>query len=241
MQSIIVIPCYNEEKRLSEKAFAEYADTHKGISFLFVNDGSNDSTLSTLQRLVSQNDRMHLLDLPGNVGKAEAVRRGFLHATTQFNAELIGFWDADLATPLSEIEAMISSMERGGYDIVTGLRLMRLGAQVWRKKTRHYTGRCFATVASMLLDLPVYDTQCGAKLFKSGIVPQLFTEPFITKWLFDVELLARYKKLFGKAQTIKQVYEHPVMAWVDVSGSRLRSHDFVKAPKELWKIWRKYK
>jgi len=115
-----------------------------------------------------------------------------------------------------------------------------LGAQVKRKNSRHYLGRIFATVASKILKLPVYDTQCGAKLYKKNIVLQLFEEQFITKWLFDVELLARYINLFGRGNAIEKIYEFPVFRWEDVGASRLKIIDFIKAPLELWKINKKY-
>ena len=128
-----------------------------------------------------------------------------------------------------------------GFDIVMGLRLMRLGAKVKRKTMRHYLGRCFATAASMMLKLPVYDTQCGAKLFRSDVVKAIFDEQFITRWLFDVELLARYKQHYGIEQATQKIYEFPLFQWQDIDGSQLKSRDFFKAPMELMKIRSKYK
>ena len=241
MLTTIVIPCYNEENRLNQEAFTNYVEMHPEIHFLFVNDGSTDNTLSLLKRLAEQHDQLHYLDLEVNGGKAEAVRQGMLHAANNFNCDYVGFWDADLATPLEEIEHFISQMQRKDFDIVTGLRLMRLGASIKRKSMRHYLGRCFATTASIVLKLPVYDTQCGSKLYKSHIVSTLFNQTFITRWLFDVELLARYNKAFGREQAIQRIYEYPLLYWEDVDGSRVKVKDFFKAPYELWKIKRNYR
>ena len=240
MKTVVVVPCYNEAKRLPQQEFLQFVREHDDVAFLFANDGSRDNTLEVLQSLCQQHERLHVLDLQPNGGKAEAVRRGMLHAAETMQPEYICFWDADLATPLYEIPHFVEWADKG-YDIVTGLRLMRLGAEVRRKKLRHYLGRCFATCASMMLQLPVYDTQCGAKLFRSKIVREIFPEPFISKWLFDVELLARYKQRFGIQQATDKIYEYPLFHWIDVAGSTLKKKDFLVAPMELLRIRKKYK
>lgn len=239
MKTIIIVPCYNEAKRLPQQQFVDYVGRHPDVAFMFANDGSKDDTLSMLKTLTARHEQLMLLDIQPNGGKAEAVRQGILHAATTYDVQYIGFWDADLATPLEEIDDFVTWMDKG-YDMVTGLRLMRLGAKVRRKKIRHYLGRCFATCASMMLHLPVYDTQCGAKLFNAREVEKLFYEPFITRWLFDVEILARYEKLFGRRQAMEKIYELPLFQWEDVGGSQLKSKDFFKAPMELLKIRKTY-
>lgn len=240
MKTIVVVPCYNESKRLPQDAFLDYVERHDDVAFLFANDGSRDNTLEVLQSLTARHERLLLLDIQPNGGKAEAVRKGMLYAAEHYKPEYIAFWDADLATPLDEIKPMVEWADKG-YDAIMGLRLMRLGAKVKRKPMRHYLGRCFATVASLMLDLPVYDTQCGAKLFRTEVVEAIFPEQFITRWLFDVELLARYKKVYGKERAISKIYEFPLFQWQDIDGSQLKSRDFFKAPVELMKIKRKYK
>jgi dolichyl-phosphate beta-glucosyltransferase len=240
MQTTIIIPCYNEEKRLPVNAFQRFAENNKNVQFLFVNDGSNDNTIGVLKTLCSQNERLLMINLSDNCGKAEAVRQGMSHAFEHLNSTYIGFWDADLATPLNEIEIFIDCFQKNDFQIVTGCRLLRLGANVKRKNVRHYLGRIFASAASIMLGMPVYDTQCGAKLYKAPVVPLLFDKPFISQWLFDVELLARYITIFGKEKAIKNIYEYPLFSWEDVDGSSVNIKAFYKAPVELWKIKRKY-
>lgn len=240
MQNTIVIPCYNEANRLNQSAFFDYLRDHPDVVFLFVNDGSSDNTLEMLREFSEKHPQIHYLDVQPNGGKAEAVRQGMLYAAEQFTSEYIGFWDADLATPLYEIDNFLSCAHRKDFDIVTGLRLMRLGADVKRKAVRHFIGRCFATVASLLIGIPVYDTQCGAKIFKSSLVKELFSTPLITRWLFDVELLARYIQRHGRDNAIRCIYEYPLLEWADVNGSKLTFKDFLKAPFELLRIWKKY-
>jgi glycosyltransferase involved in cell wall biosynthesis len=237
---ITVIPCYNEEKRLNKQAFLDFIHENPSYSFLFVNDGSKDNTLDILTQWVNIHENLFLLNLEKNGGKAEAVRQGMLYAAKNFGSDFIGFWDADLATPLVEIPHFMNTMLHYDFDIITGLRLLRLGAKVKRKSSRHFLGRIFATAASNVLKLPVYDTQCGAKLYKKQMVEPLFNDHFITKWLFDVEILARYVKLFGNENAMQKIYELPVFQWEDVGGSQLKVKDFLKAPAELWKIKRKY-
>ena len=240
MKTLVVVPCYNESQRLKQEEFLHYVQEHPDIDFLFANDGSRDNTLEVLLALCAQHPQLHCLDLQPNGGKAEAVRRGMLHAAEAYQPEYIMFFDADLATPLFEIEQFVAWADKG-YDIVMGLRLMRLGAQVRRKTVRHYLGRCFATCASLMLDLPVYDTQCGAKLFRTQVVRDLFPQPFITRWLFDVEILARYNQRYGKDSAPQRIYEYPLFQWIDIDGSRLKKRDFIKAPVELLKIKRQYR
>ncbi len=240
MKTIVVVPCYNESKRLRQDDFLHYVEQNDDVAFLFANDGSRDNTLEVLQELTAKHERLLMLDIQPNGGKAEAVRKGMLYAAKQYKPDYIAFWDADLATPLEEIEPMVKWADKG-YDAVMGLRLMRLGAKVKRKTMRHYLGRCFATVASMMLKLPVYDTQCGSKLFRREVVEAIFQEQFITRWLFDVELLARYKQRYGVEQAIQKIYEYPLFQWEDVDGSQLKSRDFFKAPLELMKIRKRYK
>lgn len=239
MKTIVIVPCYNEAQRLPQQQFLDYVQHHDDVAFLFANDGSSDDTLQVLKSLTEKHERLLMLDIQPNGGKAEAVRRGVMHAAQQYDAPYIGFWDADLATPLFEIENFVAWADKG-FDIVTGLRLMRLGAKVKRKKLRHYLGRCFATCASMILKLPVYDTQCGAKLFNRRVTVNLFSTPFITKWLFDVEILARYEKVYGAKVATEKIYELPLFQWEDVDGSRLKRSDFLRAPKELLKIRKTY-
>ena len=232
LKTLIIVPCYNESQRLPREAFVRFAAEHPDVEFLFANDGSIDSTLAVLEGLCA--------DLQPNGGKAEAVRRAMLEGVATYSPDYIGFWDADLATPLNEIPPFVEWMGKG-YDMVTGLRLMRLGAKVRRKASRHYLGRVFATCASLVLRLPVYDTQCGAKLYRAEVVPTLFGEKFITRWLFDVELLARYCRQYGNDKARTKIYEYPLYQWIDVAGSRLKGRDFLKAPLELLRIWRKYR
>ncbi len=224
MKTIIIIPCYNEAKRLPVNTFLDFLKTNSDVTFFFVNDGSTDNTMSVLEELTSKHSSLQYLDLEKNGGKAEAIRQGMQHVIREFNCEYVGFWDADLATPLDEIPYFINMANYRNYEMITGLRLTRLGTKVKRKTSRHYLGRIFATCASMVLRLPVYDTQCGAKLYRTDIVSGIFEQSFITRWLFDVEILARYVSLYGRENAMKNIYEYPVFQWEDELQISLQSY-----------------
>src|SRR5262249_12677864 len=104
-------------------------------------------------------------------------------------------------------------------------------------------GRVFATAASLIVNLPVYDTQCGAKLFRvTPATGALFEQPFGSRWFFDVEILARMVTASwgnDRARAHEQIYEYPLDEWHDVPGSRLRALDYLRAGIDLGSIgWR---
>ena len=236
------MPCHNEARRLDRKAVEAFIQSTPTIDLMMVDDGSVDSTAEVLQALKSATSgRLHVLCLARNQGKAEAVRAG-VHAVLALNRfDVVGFCDADLATPLSEMVRLTEVLDEHNADMVFGCRLLRLGADIQRSKARHYLGRVFATVVSSMLGLPVYDTQCGAKVFRAPIARELFEAEFSSRWLFDVELLARYLQSYDRELTLSKVIEVPLNVWVDHPGSKLALSDFLIAPFELWRIRRRYR
>lgn len=240
----IVVPCYNESVRLDAAAFLAYAASHPEIQFVFVNDGSKDDTIGVLRRMQAADPSIEILDKSPNGGKAEAVRDGMRHALRMEGVAIVGFWDADLATPLEAIVDLLQTMEtRAGIDIVIGSRVKLLGRQIERKAVRHYLGRVFATFASLTLELPIYDTQCGAKLFRvTSTLDQVLDKPFLSRWIFDVELIARLVQAQPRSgKPVRDcLYEFPLQCWRDVPGSKLKSGDFLRAARELWQIRREY-
>ncbi|MFM1801740.1 MAG: hypothetical protein RJA81_1092 [Planctomycetota bacterium] len=242
-RTIIIVPCYNEAQRLNASQFLEFSRHNQLIDFLFVNDGSQDETIVILQELSNlSNGNIRHLDLKINQGKAEAVRQGMLFALKE-GYDYAGYFDADLATPLEEIPRFICLIEsKPELWMVLGARVLMLGRTIKRKAIRHYLGRIFATVVSLLLNLPVYDTQCGAKLFRNNpAVRKVFERPFVSRWIFDVEIIKHLlfiERSSGNAEVEKRFYELPLNQWEDVAGSKLKSTDFFKAFVELIKIQR---
>ncbi len=238
----IVVPCYNEEQRLNPFAFRRFLVDSPRCRLIFVNDGSRDGTLELLHRLAGACDPglVEVVDLPQNGGKAEAVRQGMLHAW-QGGAELIGFWDADLATPLDAVEDFVRVFDRYEHiEIVVGSRMVLLGHAVERNAKRSFLGRCFAWAASFAIGIRLKDTQCGAKMFRrTPALAAVLDRRFLSRWIFDVEMLARWRQLqaCGAAELRTCLYERPLDTWTEIAGSRLKATDFLKAPIELWNIY----
>lgn len=241
-QICVVIPCFNEERRLRGDEMLEFLHEHAHVTICFVDDGSTDGTRATIDAIRNRApNAMLVLDLPRNNGKAEAVRQGVLYAASLNRFTLIGYWDADMSTPLRELTGMLRVFDDDPKCALTmGARIMRLGSTIRRSPVRHYFGRVFATSASLLLNLPVYDSQCGAKVVRSELVEGLFREPFLTRWLFDVEILARLRNRIGRASLLDSVTEVPLKMWTDIGGSKLRATHVARVPIELLKIARHY-
>jgi dolichyl-phosphate beta-glucosyltransferase len=243
---VLVVPCFNEEQRLAPPAFAAFAASRPGVRLLFVDDGSTDATPAILERIRAASPAsVELVRLAANQGKAAAVREGIL-AGLRLDPGLIGFWDADLSTPLAAIDDFLAlAARRPDIDIILGSRVMLMGRDIRREAWRHYIGRVFATGVSLSLDLPVYDTQCGAKVFRANdATAAVFAAPFHSPWIFDVEVLARYLALPaapGEPARRDRIYELAVPVWHHVRGSKLRWTDFVRAAWELVYIHRTYR
>ena len=235
----LVVPCHNEETRLDTGAFLDWVSARPSRYLRFVNDASTDQTAAVLDRLSEQHSRISVLHLSPNRGKAGAVRVGVLQEPLR---DLVGFWDADLATPLREVDRLIEVLlSDPNLQCVAGIRVNRLGARIERSLPRHVLSRLFVTVASVLLRLHAYDTQCGAKLFRQQVVQPLFAEAFVSRWFFDLELYARLRTLSPDVELTERVCEHSLTEWKAMGHSRLRLRDFVKAPLELYRIHRRYR
>ena len=236
MKICLVIPCFNEEKRLPVKKYEQFLQK-KQCDLLFVNDGSKDNTKTVLETISNKYHNAFFLNLEKNKGKAIAVKEGIFHCfTLDNNYDYLGYWDADLATPLEEINRFYDILKKEKIDCIFGSRIQKLGSLIKRHWFRHLLGRIFATLASWMLKLPIYDTQCGAKLFKKDVAKSIFAERFVSYWPFDIELLFRLKK-----KGYKNLYELPLSKWEDVRGSKLSLFDFIKVPIELIKIWYHYR
>ena len=241
----IVIPCFNEAARLRTTAFVEFARSNRHVRFLFINDGSTDDTERMLREMCSRSpDQLRTRSLARNSGKAEAVRAGLIDACGT-GVEYIGFWDADLATPLEDIDTFARILdERPDLQWVFGSRVNLLGRSVHRALVRHWVGRVFATFATAVLRLPIYDTQCGAKMFRNTLeFSNLLLQPFLSRWIFDVELIARF--IHARHDTdlppVRHViYEHPLMEWIDVKGSKIKLRDFFRVESDLVRIYWRY-
>jgi dolichyl-phosphate beta-glucosyltransferase len=235
----LVIPCFNEAGRLQAQPFLKFVASNRDVKILFVNDGSTDATAAVIADIISGGGtHIALLSLTANVGKAEAVRSG-VQAALQESPSFVGYWDADLATPLAAVQEFLDVVDRHpSVDVVMGSRVNLLGRRIERRASRHYVGRLFATAASVALGVAVYDTQCGAKLFRvTDAVTRAFAAPFRSQWTMDVELLARYLDATGRQSAGDRIVEVPLQEWKDVGGSKVRPLHGLRAFGDLGAIW----
>ena len=210
----VVVPCYNEAARLDAAPLRAFVDGHAEASLLLVDDGSTDATGAVLDRLAAERPgRIRALSLTPNAGRrrrcAGAARRA------RGGRRIVGYLDADLSTPPAEIDDLLAALARPGVQVAIGARVGLLGYDIDRSAVRHYLGRVFATAASIILRARVYDTQCGAKLFRAGpALSEALSTAFLSRWAFDVELLGRL--LIGTAGV-------PLCRWPQLSRFRCRS------------------
>jgi dolichyl-phosphate beta-glucosyltransferase len=234
MNITIIIPFYNEVERINFEKFHEIFSGFGLYNFLLVDDGSFDKTIEILEQFRSKFSNVEVLKLDKNVGKAEAIRSGVLSIS---DVDYISYFDADLATPFSELDKLIQfSVQNTNYKMVMGARIKLIGNGVHRSLKRHYFGRIFATIVSQfVLKVPVYDTQCGAKVIDCEIAKQIFDKPFISKWLFDVELLKRLQNTHDLNEVVREI---PLEKWEEIGNSKIKVGDFLRIPFQLFQIYR---
>jgi len=232
----IIVPCFNEEKRLDQIAFSQFAQFHQHVKIVFVNDGSSDETLRVIEKIIAFNANTELLNLSGNMGKGEAVRQGLIHAAKSQSFDFIGYLDADLSVSLEEFHNIYKYALEKNEDFIFGSRIKKLGSLIERSHFRHIVGRILATVIDKKFQLGYYDTQCGAKVFKSSLLENILRQPFFTKWFFDIEIFLRLKSENNNYSGV----EYPLKTWHNKKGSKLDLLSFPIISKEIFVLLSKY-
>ncbi|MBW2527416.1 MAG: glycosyltransferase [Deltaproteobacteria bacterium] len=236
VQTAFIIPCFDEAQRLEPERFLEFASREQAQLWM-VDDGSTDGTGALLDDLArARPGWIRVLGLRQNAGKAEAVRRGLLAAMEDEEIAVVGYADADLGVPLDELLRLRDMLDRSGASIVMGARVALLGHDIKRHVIRHGLSRIFATAASLSLGMMVYDTQCGAKLFRvSPAVRAALAERFISRWAFDVELIGRL--VIGTPEAppvaLEEIIEEPLRSFRHVSGGRLGITGMLEAGRDM--------
>nr|WP_315254899.1 glycosyltransferase [uncultured Flavobacterium sp.] len=233
----VVIPCYNEEKRLLGDEFRDFVHKNLGYHLCLVNDGSKDKTLEVIQELIKgKEDYISVYDCEKNGGKAEAVRLGMLHLAKQSQFDYIGFLDADLSTDFADFNDLAETISDSKYKMVFGSRITRMGADIEKESARAIISKTINFIIRKTLGMEIKDTQCGAKIMTKDVIENTFKEKFITKWLFDVEIFMRMKKIYGSKETKGLILEQPLKRWIHADGSKLSMKDSVKIVGQIGQI-----
>ena len=237
----IVIPCYNEANRLPVMSYKSFLNKTRDVSIFFINDGSSDETGHLIHEMVMEfNEQVHLISLKKNKGKGNAVFEGFHFVLNNHNFKKIAYLDADLATSLEECYQLTNYVD-GKISLAFGSRILKIDNNIKRKWYRFFFGRLVATAISKSLKLSLYDSQCGCKIFESSLAVKIFVEPFLSKWLFDVEIFFRAIKVYGRKNIKEHIKEVPLNEWVDTPDSRVSPWYFFRLWLDLYKISKKYK
>ena len=211
----LIIPAYNEESRLPEtlNIVARYlcACRFEFSEILVVDDGSTDGTFACAQTFAAAHPNVRVLKNPGNRGKGYSVRHGMLAAQGDWRL----FSDADLSTPIEELEKLWKAIAGSGADIAVGSRAVdRRLIGVHQSLFRETAGKFFNFVMRPITGLPIRDTQCGFKLFSRQAAEICFPRQQLNRFGFDVEVLfiARRKGL--------RIEEVPVR-WSHAEGTKV--------------------
>lgn len=230
----IVIPSYNEEKRLplSLERIAEYLGVAgiESVEVLVVNDGSRDRTFEVAQQASELFERIgvayRVLENPGNRGKGYSVRHGMREARHDW----VLFTDADLSAPIEEAAKLLEAVNAGEHTVAIGSRALdRSLIGVHQPLFREVSGRVFNLVVRIFTGLTLADTQCGFKLFSKQAARDVASRQQLERFGFDVEQLFVAKKMGHK------IAEVPVR-WNDVEGTTVGTLDGISAFADVWKV-----
>lgn len=223
----VVIPVYNEEKRLHNlsKIIPFFLQKHVTTEIIIVNDGSTDKTFQKLLTYKKTYPRLQIIHNKMNSGKGHAIKTGMTHALGKYHL----FMDIDISTPLETINDMLPLVDK--YDIIIGSR-KRPGAKLIKRQpfVREKLGVLFTTFAQIFLGLSITDFTCGFKLFSKKASKRIFSLSAIDRWGFDCELFV-IAKLYSFS-----VYELPVI-WKNDSATKVKfPNDIINSLHDLFRI-----
>jgi glycosyltransferase involved in cell wall biosynthesis len=212
-QYSIIIPAYNESKRLGatlDRVLAYVSAERWDAEIIVVNDGSRDRTPDLVREYLQRHPNLRLVENPGNRGKGYSVRNGMLNAS----GEILLFSDADLSAPIEEAPKLFAVIQSGA-DIAIGSRWLRPELQTHRQSLlRQFYGRAFNLALRILLGLSFKDTHCGFKAFTRSAAQKIFPQQKIERWGFDPELLYLARKYHLNVVEVG-------VAWAHDEGTRI--------------------
>jgi glycosyltransferase involved in cell wall biosynthesis len=225
----IIIPAYNEQARLPStlQIVTRYlaARDWDFREILVVDDGSKDGTVAAAEEVQRQGHPIRILKNPGNRGKGYAVRHGMLEA----QGEWLLFSDADLSTPIEELEKLYAAVNESVPIAIGSRALDRSLIGVHQPVFRERAGQVFNFVMRFALGLDIHDTQCGFKLFRRDTAREIFSRQKLERFSFDAEILFIARKLGVRAAEV------PVR-WNNVEGTKVGMWSGAQSFLDLWTI-----
>ena len=224
----IVIPAYNEEKRIGKTILAinEYLQKQNySYEIIVADDGSKDNTVNLVKNLGEKVKNLRVIDNKENHGKGYVVRHGIMEAKGEYRL----FMDADNATTVDQVENLLPFF-KNGYDVVIGDRdLKESEIKKHQSRFKEILGD-MANVLIQILAVPgIKDTQCGFKCFSAKFAENIFPKLKVDRWGFDIEILALARKFGYKIKTV------PVV-WINDEESKVSMSGYINTLKELFQI-----
>ena len=228
----IIIPAYNEERRLLKtlRRIHEYV-TARGLraEVIVVDDGSTDATAMRVEELKTQYSELRLLANGRNLGKGFSVRHGMLEA----KGDLALFTDADLSAPIEEADSLLNELREHDYDVAIGSRALdRRLIEVHQSFMREKAGIIFNRIVRLFAGLPFSDTQCGFKAFRREKSRIIFEQQRIRGFGFDPEILYLAQRHGLRVAEIPVRWAHDSATKVNVFADSIRM--FLDLPAIRW-------
>lgn len=227
---VVVVPCFNEEKRLNPVFFVDLIKTYS-CKLIFVDDGSTDNTCGAISRIALPPGSFEIIRLSKNAGKANAIRIGMNHALIS-GYDFIGLYDADGAIHPQDMGNAFQMIGASlDIDVVSGARILLAGNNVSRLNHRRWLGRVIATLVSLIIEVQIYDPQSPCKVYRASRLRDISRFQIRTKWFVDAEIL----KFLSKEQHISSrwLVEFPVTNWTDIAGSNISLKSSLRIFKDL--------
>ncbi len=214
MKLSVVIPAYNEEKRIGPAigAVISYMRSRNlDFEFIFVDDGSTDKTVETIKNSLGGFSGFKILSHERNRGKGAAIKTGMLAA----DGDWVLFTDSDLSTPIEELDKFLR-LAKEGYEVIAGSRKMP-GAAVEKKQSflRENLGKVFTVLSNIILGTNYSDFTCGFKLFEKSACKKIFSAQTIENWSYDSEIL-----YLAKRYSLK--FAHVPVRWINDPHTKVR-------------------
>lgn len=233
----MVVPCFNEAKRLDPEYWDHIINSNNNVAWCFVDDGSTDNTVEILR---SVKGPFKVVTLESNSGKGEAVRQGLHSILEEFqDIPYLGYIDSDMAFAKMEVidfcQGGIQTFEsKPELDSIIGSRIKLAGAQICRSEGRHLLARTVATLIGLFWKEMPYDTQCGLKLFRSrGAIQNCLSKPFVTRWMFDIEIFMRIESTKSSPISIVEI---PLQYWKEIGSSKINAKEKIRIFLEILQI-----